>query len=109
MSPAPTQRIVLVTGASRGMGLEWVRQLLREPKTTFVIGLVRSVQSVSPDLAALQGDRLVLVEGDLGKRETFAVSRAFSLISSLTFVTHLENLRLFFSLSKTKEWTTSTA
>jgi NAD(P)-dependent dehydrogenase (short-subunit alcohol dehydrogenase family) len=57
----------LVTGASRGIGLEFVRQLLDSGRCQRVFAVYRQPQTAS-DLRVLQqtwGDRLVLLEGDM--------------------------------------------
>ncbi|MGA1133213.1 MAG: SDR family NAD(P)-dependent oxidoreductase [Prochlorotrichaceae cyanobacterium] len=56
----------VVTGASRGIGLEFVRQLLSYDKVQRVFAVSRQVQTA--ELLALQqtwGDRLILLPGDM--------------------------------------------
>lgn len=55
-------KTVLITGASRGLGLAIAQRLLADPVTAYrVIGLSRSQ---SPEFAAL-GERAIFVQGDL--------------------------------------------
>src|ERR1700678_3317478 len=57
--------VAIVTGASSGIGLGIVQALLAQKYR--VVGTSRTI-SKSPDLEA--GDRLLLVDGDIGKKET---------------------------------------
>ncbi|KAJ3071340.1 hypothetical protein HDU98_005471 [Podochytrium sp. JEL0797] len=64
---------VLVTGASRGIGLATCQRLLSSSETTKVIGVSRTLPSFTPELEsllALFSDRFVYVQGDLTNKAT---------------------------------------
>ncbi|PWY93554.1 NAD(P)-binding protein [Aspergillus sclerotioniger CBS 115572] len=52
----PERKYYLVTGASRGLGIGLVQQLLGRPETT-VIAAVRDIESASPRLLALPNEK----------------------------------------------------
>jgi len=62
-------RIIVITGASRGLGLEWVRQLSQD-SNNFVIAVVRN-QGKAGLLKPLLGDRVAIVEGDVSDVDSF--------------------------------------
>jgi len=62
MSPS-TQRTVVVTGAARGLGLEFVKQLSQDPQN-FIIAVVRNTQTAT-NLKSLLGPKVVAVKGDI--------------------------------------------
>jgi len=64
-----SKRVIVVTGASRGLGLEWVKQLSRNQEN-FVIALVRNPDSAQ-NLNPLLGQNVVTVKGDVGDFESF--------------------------------------
>ncbi|KAH9222550.1 hypothetical protein DL95DRAFT_354257 [Leptodontidium sp. 2 PMI_412] len=63
------QRVLVVTGAARGLGLEWVRQLTQDP-SNFVIAVVRD-PSKATQLIPLLGPNVVAVKGELGDFDSF--------------------------------------
>ncbi|RFU25163.1 hypothetical protein B7463_g11177, partial [Scytalidium lignicola] len=65
----PSKRVVVVTGASRGLGLEWVRQLSLDPNN-FIIAVVRS-PSKAVQLKDLLGPNIVCVQGDVTDVDSF--------------------------------------
>ncbi len=70
----PDQFTALIHGASRGIGLETVRQLLNAPQTGLVIATSRDPQA-SAGLQALadqHGERLVLVSMDVSDPDAIA-------------------------------------
>ncbi|MCP1675559.1 NAD(P)-dependent dehydrogenase (short-subunit alcohol dehydrogenase family) [Natronocella acetinitrilica] len=70
----PDQFTALIQGASRGIGLETVRQLLNAPQTGLVIATSRDPQA-SAGLQALadqHGERLVLVSMDVSDPDAIA-------------------------------------
>ncbi|KAH8697441.1 hypothetical protein BGW36DRAFT_378708 [Talaromyces proteolyticus] len=68
MSTSAT-RVVVVTGASRGLGLEWVQQLNQDPKN-YVIAVVRNPEKAT-QLKALQGQNIAIVKGDVSDFDSF--------------------------------------
>jgi len=69
-------RTVLVTGASRGMGLEFVRQYLARGDRVFACVRLPGQSSVWPDLAAAHPGRLTVLTLDLAHHEEFGVFAA---------------------------------
>ncbi|KAJ2980325.1 hypothetical protein NQ176_g2710 [Zarea fungicola] len=63
-------RVIVVTGASRGLGLEFVRQLSGNPDN-FVIGVVRN-PSKARESDVLSRSNVALVQADLSKLDTFS-------------------------------------
>ncbi|KFX99382.1 hypothetical protein V490_01819 [Pseudogymnoascus sp. VKM F-3557] len=63
------QRVVVITGASRGLGLEWVKQLSQDPNN-FVVAVVRNPDKADL-LAPLLGPRVVSVQGDVADINSF--------------------------------------
>jgi len=62
MSP----RVYVITGTSRGLGLEFVKQLSAQPNT-LIFAIARKLASAK-DLKALQGPNVVLVEADTAEQ-----------------------------------------
>ncbi|KAF2167138.1 hypothetical protein M409DRAFT_22569 [Zasmidium cellare ATCC 36951] len=73
-------RVVVVTGASRGVGLEWVRQLNKKAGT-LIVAIVRDPNKAS-SLQPLLSSSVVAVQGDLSDIESF--SALTSRISKVT-------------------------
>ncbi|KAE8444328.1 hypothetical protein EG329_000638 [Mollisiaceae sp. DMI_Dod_QoI] len=65
-----TQRTVVVTGAARGLGLEWVKQLSQDPQN-FIIAVVRDPETVTA-LKPLLGPKVVVVKGDISDLDSFS-------------------------------------
>jgi hypothetical protein len=99
MSTSSTTRVIVITGAARGIGvssnhlitpligseshlelvdpqLEWVKQYATEQ--TLIVAVVRSPESAT-ELKKLAGDKIIIVKGDMEQPETFDVSRPTSL------------------------------
>ncbi|KAH6975178.1 hypothetical protein BKA56DRAFT_733503 [Ilyonectria sp. MPI-CAGE-AT-0026] len=64
-----SKRVIVVTGASRGLGLEWVEQLSRNSEN-FVIALVRNPDTAER-LKPLLGPQVVAVKGDVSDFDSF--------------------------------------
>lgn len=64
-----SQRVIVITGASRGLGLEWVRQLGQDPKN-FIIALVRNPEKADL-LKPLLGSKIVSLQGDISDIDSF--------------------------------------
>ncbi|KAN0103441.1 NAD(P)-binding protein [Hyaloscypha variabilis] len=62
-------RTIVVTGAARGLGLEWVRQLSLDPQN-FIVAVVRN-PSTSTLLQPLLGPKVVVVKADLEDFDSF--------------------------------------
>jgi hypothetical protein len=96
MSASSTARVIVITGAARGIGvssnhliapligseshlelvdpqIEWVKQYAKEH--TLIVAVVRSPESAT-ELKKLAGDKIIIVKGDMERPETFDVSRA---------------------------------
>jgi len=69
MASSESKRVIVVTGASRGLGLEWVKQLSRDPEN-FVIAVVRNPDSAG-SLKPLLGKNVVAVKGDVVDHDSF--------------------------------------
>ncbi|KAK2616642.1 hypothetical protein QQS21_000465 [Conoideocrella luteorostrata] len=67
-------RIAVVTGASRGLGLEWVRQLSEDPQT-FVIAVVRNPEKAK-QTSTLSRQNVVVVKADLSDLKSFSTVAA---------------------------------
>jgi NAD(P)-dependent dehydrogenase (short-subunit alcohol dehydrogenase family) len=82
--PEVTQAAVLVVGASRGIGLGFVKQLLDEPRVTKIYATYRDPASAAELLALSQwhgatggesqGNRLVLLRVDITQEEQIAAA-----------------------------------
>jgi len=59
----------VITGASRGLGLEWVRQLSQDPKN-FIIAAVRNPDNATL-LKPLLSSRVVSIQGDVADIDSF--------------------------------------
>ncbi|KAH7137863.1 short chain dehydrogenase [Dactylonectria macrodidyma] len=64
-----SKRVIVVTGASRGLGLEWVEQLSQNSEN-FVIALVRNPDTAER-LKPLLGPQVVAVKGDVSDFDSF--------------------------------------
>ncbi|KAH7184314.1 short chain dehydrogenase [Fusarium oxysporum] len=64
-----SKRVIVVTGASRGLGLEWVEQLSQNSEN-FVIALVRNPDTAER-LKTLLGPQVVAVKGDVSDFDSF--------------------------------------
>jgi len=64
-----SKRVIVVTGASRGLGLEWVKQLSSNAEN-FVIALVRNPNSAE-SLKPFLGRNVVAVKGDVADFDSF--------------------------------------
>jgi len=62
-------RTIVITGASRGLGLEWVRQLSQDPNN-FIIALARNPDTAT-QLKPLLGPNVVPLKADITKLDTF--------------------------------------
>ncbi|KID60997.1 NAD(P)(+)-binding proteins & short chain dehydrogenase, partial [Metarhizium hybridum] len=69
-----SSRIIVVTGASRGLGFEWVRQF-SESTENFVIAVVRDAKKAQQS-ETLSRSNVAIVTADLSKLETFPVVAA---------------------------------
>ncbi|KAH0602174.1 hypothetical protein MHUMG1_01053 [Metarhizium humberi] len=69
-----SSRTIVVTGASRGLGLEWARQL-SESTENFVIAVVRDAKKAQQS-ETLSRSNVAIVTADLSKLETFPVVAA---------------------------------
>jgi len=69
MASSESKRVIVVTGASRGLGLEWVKQLSRHPEN-FIIAVVRNPDSAQ-SLKPLLGQNVVAVRGDVADFDSF--------------------------------------
>ncbi|KAL7423899.1 hypothetical protein Q5752_001484 [Cryptotrichosporon argae] len=80
MSPSSTDKIIVITGAARGIGLEWARQASGQ-SGTFVVAVVRS--GTTPELDALAAEgRVAVVHADITKYDT--LKGAAAKIATLT-------------------------
>ncbi|KAL7758416.1 hypothetical protein ACKLNR_010843 [Fusarium oxysporum f. sp. zingiberi] len=64
-----SKRVIVVTGASRGLGLEWVEQLSQNSEN-FVIALVRNPDTAER-LKPLLGPQVVAAKGDVSDFSSF--------------------------------------
>ncbi|KAL6405999.1 NAD(P)(+)-binding protein & short chain dehydrogenase [Ilyonectria robusta] len=64
-----SKRVIVVTGASRGLGLEWVEQLSQNSEN-FVIALVRNPDAAER-LKPFLGPQVVAVKGDVSDFDSF--------------------------------------
>ncbi|KAF2663859.1 NAD(P)-binding protein [Microthyrium microscopicum] len=64
-----SKRIIVVTGASRGLGLEWVTQLSANSEN-FIIALARNPDTAEK-LKPLLGPKVVAVKGDVSDLDSF--------------------------------------
>jgi len=62
-------RVVVVTGASRGLGLEWVKQLSKDPNN-LIIAVVRNPDKATA-LKPLLGPKVVPLKADITDIDTF--------------------------------------
>ncbi|KAE9374849.1 NAD(P)-binding protein [Stipitochalara longipes BDJ] len=63
-------RTIVVTGAARGLGLEWVKQLSQDP-SNFIVAVVRN-PSTATQLQPLLSSKVVAVKADLGDFDSFS-------------------------------------
>ncbi|KAI5460611.1 hypothetical protein BGZ63DRAFT_358443 [Mariannaea sp. PMI_226] len=64
-----SKRVIVVTGASRGLGLQWVEQLSQNPEN-FVIALVRNPDTAER-LKPFLGPQVVAIKGDVSEFDSF--------------------------------------
>lgn len=62
-------KTVLITGASRGLGLECAKILLSQKFNANVVALSRSLTDELSTLKETSGDKLQIVRGDVCKQE----------------------------------------
>lgn len=73
-SQAPAERVALVQGASRGLGLEFVRQLLERPGQTVVAACRRPAEAAAlQELQRSAPGRLILQQLDCTSEESIEV------------------------------------
>lgn len=70
-----SDRRALITGASRGLGLEFVRQWLERGDTVFALARRPQRSAGLTELARAHGERLALVECDVADDASVAASR----------------------------------
>ena len=68
-----TTKTWLITGASRGVGLEYARQLLNDPHNRVVAGAREPEGEGLQQLHELHGDRLLRVRTDVHSAATLSV------------------------------------
>ena len=85
MPATPKDKVVVITGASRGLGvsvrqmvwadrqLEWTKRYAADADT-FVIAVVRSTNKASQLEPLVAGGKVALVEADMSRPDTFDVS-----------------------------------
>ena len=79
---------ILITGASRGLGLEFTNQYLREGNKVFACSRKPHKYESLQDLKKEYGDNLILVDLDVSSRESR--NSSFGIVSRLT--SHLDIL-----------------
>ncbi|RSH89983.1 hypothetical protein EHS25_001316 [Saitozyma podzolica] len=81
MSAKATDKVIVITGASRGIGLEWTKQASLDPNT-FVVAVVRNLSTANLLEPLVAGGHVAVVEADMMRPETFA--QASENISAVT-------------------------
>ncbi|KAF8307783.1 NAD(P)-binding protein [Clavulina sp. PMI_390] len=69
MPATADSRVIVITGANRGLGLEWVKQLSVDPKS-FIIATARKPEEAT-ELKKYAGDKLAIVKLDTADIDSF--------------------------------------